>query len=100
MRSFFTGFNRPDGSGWLGFHDGVSNIRVSERLKRIQIDKRNLNPAKKGISLHSPQYGKKLITLGLLYQSMLYLNALRIFRYIIARKVSIVYGDSTADKGN
>jgi deferrochelatase/peroxidase EfeB len=44
MRSFFTGFNRPDGRGWLGFHDGVSNIRSSERLKKIQIDKQNLNP--------------------------------------------------------
>ena len=42
MRSFFTGFNRPDGRGWLGFHDGVSNIRSSERLKKIQIDKREL----------------------------------------------------------
>jgi Dyp-type peroxidase family len=44
MRSFFTGFNRPDGRGWLGFHDGVSNIKSSERLKSIQLDKRNLNP--------------------------------------------------------
>jgi Dyp-type peroxidase family len=42
MRSFFTGFNRPDGRGWLGFHDGVSNIRSPERLKKIQIDKRDL----------------------------------------------------------
>lgn len=40
MRSFFTGFNRPDGRGWLGFHDGVSNIKSSERLKKIQIDSR------------------------------------------------------------
>ncbi|CAN5274288.1 hypothetical protein BH18THE2_BH18THE2_02430 [soil metagenome] len=45
MRSFYTGFNRPDSRGWLGFHDGVSNIRSSERLKRIQVDKQNLNPA-------------------------------------------------------
>ena len=44
MRSFFTGFSRPDGRSWLGFHDGVSNIRSSERLKRIQIDRRNLDP--------------------------------------------------------
>jgi deferrochelatase/peroxidase EfeB len=43
MRSFFTGFNRPDGRGWLGFHDGVSNIRSAERLKNIQIDKQNLS---------------------------------------------------------
>jgi deferrochelatase/peroxidase EfeB len=45
MRSFFTGFNRPDGRSWLGFHDGVSNIRSSERLKRIQIDRRILEPS-------------------------------------------------------
>jgi deferrochelatase/peroxidase EfeB len=44
MRSFFTGFNRPDGRGWLGFHDGVSNIKSSERLRRIQTDRQNLNP--------------------------------------------------------
>jgi deferrochelatase/peroxidase EfeB len=43
MRSFFTGFNRPDGRGWLGFHDGVSNIRSPERLTKIQIERRNLN---------------------------------------------------------
>ena len=44
MKSFFTGFNRPDGRGWLGFHDGVSNIRSSERLRKIQIDRRDLDP--------------------------------------------------------
>jgi Dyp-type peroxidase family len=42
MRRFFTGFNRPDGRGWLGFHDGVSNIRSSERLKNIHIAKQDL----------------------------------------------------------
>ena len=31
-------------AGWLGFHDGVSNIRSTERLKQIQINKKNLNP--------------------------------------------------------
>jgi Dyp-type peroxidase family len=44
MSSFFTGFNRPDGRGWLGFHDGVSNIRSPERLRKIQIDRRDLSP--------------------------------------------------------
>ena len=44
MRSFYIGFNRPDGRTWLGFHDGVSNIRSTERLKQIQINKKNLNP--------------------------------------------------------
>lgn len=44
MRSFYTGFNRPDGRGWLGFHDGVSNIKSTERLKQIQINKNTLDP--------------------------------------------------------
>jgi Dyp-type peroxidase family len=44
MKSFFVGFNRPDGRGWLGFHDGVSNLRSTERLKNIQIDKQSLRP--------------------------------------------------------
>jgi Dyp-type peroxidase family len=44
MRSFYTGFNRPDGRNWLGFHDGVSNIRSSERLRYIQISKEGVNP--------------------------------------------------------
>ena len=42
MRHFFTGFNRPDGRSWLGFHDGVSNIRSTERLRNIQMDERTL----------------------------------------------------------
>jgi deferrochelatase/peroxidase EfeB len=42
MRHFFTGFNRPDGRSWTGFHDGVSNIRSTERLRNIQIDGRTL----------------------------------------------------------
>ena len=45
MRSFYTGFNRPDGRGWLGFHDGISNIKSSERLRHILIDKKRLDPA-------------------------------------------------------
>ena len=44
MRSFFTGYNRPDGRGWLGFHEGVSNIKSSDRLRTIQIDRRELDP--------------------------------------------------------
>jgi Dyp-type peroxidase family len=43
MRFFYTGFNRPDGRGWLGFHDGVSNIQSSNRLNVIEIDKRDLS---------------------------------------------------------
>ena len=44
MRSFYTGYNRPGGRGWLGFHDGVSNIKSSDRLRTIQIDRRGLDP--------------------------------------------------------
>lgn len=45
MRSFYTGFNRPDNRGWLGFHDGVSNIRSSDRYANISIDKKDLDAA-------------------------------------------------------
>lgn len=44
MRSFCTGFSHSDGRGWLGFHDGISNIRSSERLRAIQVDKSKLTP--------------------------------------------------------
>lgn len=44
MRTLYTGFNRPDGRSWLGFHDGLSNIRSADRLKAIQIDRKNLKP--------------------------------------------------------
>jgi Dyp-type peroxidase family len=45
MSSFYTGFNRPDRRGWLGFHDGLSNIKSSNRLAAIVIDKKDLDPA-------------------------------------------------------
>lgn len=31
----FDGFGRHDGRGWLGFHDGVSNVEVSQRLHAL-----------------------------------------------------------------
>jgi deferrochelatase/peroxidase EfeB len=31
----FAGFGRPDGRGWLDFHDGVSNIEGSQRLTAL-----------------------------------------------------------------
>jgi len=34
--SFFTGFGRPDGRGWLGFHDGVSNLPAEQRPAAIE----------------------------------------------------------------
>ena len=39
---FFTGFQRDDGRSWLGFHDGVSNMRPGiERRNVIAIHKEN-----------------------------------------------------------
>lgn len=32
----FDGFLRPDGRGWLEFHDGVSNLESSQRLTAIE----------------------------------------------------------------
>jgi Dyp-type peroxidase family len=32
----FSGFGRPDGRGWLEFHDGVSNIESSQRLRALE----------------------------------------------------------------
>jgi deferrochelatase/peroxidase EfeB len=32
----FEGFGRPDGRGWLGFHDGVSNMASSQRRTAIE----------------------------------------------------------------
>jgi deferrochelatase/peroxidase EfeB len=43
MRTFYTGFNRPDGRSWLGFHDGVSNVRPYDRLRIISTDGGSLN---------------------------------------------------------
>lgn len=34
-RTMFSGFGRPDGRGWLEFHDGVSNMESSQRAKAI-----------------------------------------------------------------
>jgi deferrochelatase/peroxidase EfeB len=42
VRTFFSGFSRLDKRSWLGFHDGVSNIKSTERSKYILIDKSNV----------------------------------------------------------
>ena len=39
----YTGFGSDNQRNWLGFHDGVSNIRSSDRLKVIQIAEQNLH---------------------------------------------------------
>jgi Dyp-type peroxidase family len=37
LTSFYGGFQRDDGRSWLGFHDGVSNMKSSERYGAIAI---------------------------------------------------------------
>lgn len=44
IRKFYTGYNRPDNRSWLGFYDGISNIRSSEREEVISINQKNLDP--------------------------------------------------------
>ena len=34
----YKGFEREDKRGWLGFHDGISNMKTQERLGAIQIN--------------------------------------------------------------
>jgi len=36
IRESFDGFARDDGRSWIGFHDGVSNIRPSQRLAAVR----------------------------------------------------------------
>lgn len=43
MSHFFSGFQRPDRRGWLGFHEGVSNIQPEERLGAIVINNTNIS---------------------------------------------------------
>ena len=38
----YSGFSREDGRSWIDFHDGLSNLRSSERLKAIEIKRRAL----------------------------------------------------------
>jgi deferrochelatase/peroxidase EfeB len=37
ISKFYNGFHSPTGRSLIGFHDGVANIRTSERLKTISI---------------------------------------------------------------
>lgn len=40
----YSGFQREDQRSWLGFHDGVSNLKKNERDYVILINPRNLSP--------------------------------------------------------
>lgn len=43
ITGLYTGFQRADHRNWLGFHDGVSNIRSHERWHVISINSKYLN---------------------------------------------------------
>lgn len=43
LTGIYTGFQRPDRRNWLGFHDGVSNLKSRERSHVISIDPRKLS---------------------------------------------------------
>jgi len=43
MTRFYSGFGRYDNRGWMGFHDGVSNMKSEERKSAISIDSSKLN---------------------------------------------------------
>jgi Dyp-type peroxidase family len=45
ISKIYKGFEREDKRGWLGFHDGISNMKTEERLGAIQIDGDNPNLA-------------------------------------------------------
>jgi deferrochelatase/peroxidase EfeB len=50
ITGLYSGFQRQDYRNWLGFHDGVSNLKSYERPKVILIDSRNLSSSDKWIS--------------------------------------------------
>ena len=43
LTRFYTGFGRYDNRGWMGFHDGVSNMKSEERKYAIPIDSSKFN---------------------------------------------------------
>jgi deferrochelatase/peroxidase EfeB len=47
MTKFYDGFRRADNRNWMGFHDGVSNIRDEERKDVIAINGSQVNPGDK-----------------------------------------------------
>jgi Dyp-type peroxidase family len=47
ITGFYTGFQRADKRNWLGFHDGVSNLKSRERPYVISINSKYLSPQDK-----------------------------------------------------
>lgn len=44
ISKWYTGFQSEDKRNWLGFHDGVSNIKSAERFRTVAIDNIHLRP--------------------------------------------------------
>ena len=44
ITGLYNGFQREDQRNWLGFHDGVSNLKPNERPQVIFINQRHLHP--------------------------------------------------------
>jgi deferrochelatase/peroxidase EfeB len=44
ITGFYQGFQRTDHRNWLGFHDGVSNLKSQDRPYVISIDRRYVTP--------------------------------------------------------
>lgn len=44
MTKFYNGFGRTDNRNWMGFHDGLSNVKPEERKGVIAIDRSQLQP--------------------------------------------------------
>ena len=40
---FYTGFRRDDKRGWLGFHDGISTLKYTDRTQAVFVNRNNLN---------------------------------------------------------
>jgi Dyp-type peroxidase family len=47
VTTFYSGFQRQDQRNWLGFHDGVSNLKTRERPYVIAIGANNLDESQK-----------------------------------------------------
>jgi deferrochelatase/peroxidase EfeB len=42
LSAFYSGFQRADKRNWVGFHDGLSNMKSSDRLRAIAMSTRHL----------------------------------------------------------
>ena len=40
---FYSGFRRDDKRGWLGFHDGISTLKYTDRAQAVFVNRNNLS---------------------------------------------------------